>query len=172
MTVQRYLCSTTICATKSCYPESAGNHSKTARMWPPKLFSLLSWRLTPVQPHVGGVSVVNISAPTHPTHSSVGDGKVLVRAGQGHSRELSKSPTTIWGTSEDIWASVHGPWTGWPAQGWLFLEGWGFSFLPHPCSRPQERGGICPPGWLNKICSAPEGACLTTFGKYHRFSAS
>lgn len=46
----------------------------------------------------------------YPTHHW--DGKALVKAGQGHSRELSKLPTTIWATSEAIWASVHGPWAG------------------------------------------------------------
>lgn len=81
-------------------------------MRPPKLSSLLSWRLTPVQSLVGGVSVVKASAPLliHPTHQW--DGKVLVKAGQGHSRELSKPPITIWATSEDLWASLHGHWAG------------------------------------------------------------
>lgn len=70
--VQPYLCSATICTTRSCYPESGGNHSKTAGMCTPKLFSFLSWWLTPVQPHVGGVSLVKIPAPTYLSYSSVG----------------------------------------------------------------------------------------------------
>lgn len=64
-----------------------------------------------MQPHVGGsVSAVKAPATTHP--GGQWDGKELVKSGQGHCREFSNPPITIWATSEDIWASVYGPRAG------------------------------------------------------------
>lgn len=107
---------TTMCLPKSCCLEFGAIAPLGAIQWigcgpqssPPfypgdsllcNLSSVVSLWLRPLPPLL-----------IHPTHQW--DGKVLVKAGQGHSRELSKPPITIWATSEDLWASLHGHWSG------------------------------------------------------------
>lgn len=135
--VQPYLCSTTICTSKSCYPESGGDHSKTAGMWTQKLFSLLSWRLTPLQSHVGGVSVVKFPAPTHPSYSSVG----WESAGEGRTGSLQGALQTSY--HYFVYFRGHLGFCPWPTgrvtcTGLTFLRGVGIFISAPPLSMPTR----------------------------------
>ena len=93
--------------------------------------------------------------------------EALVKVGQDHSRELAlRSRKAIWATSEDIWASDYGLWEECPALGRVFLEGWGFSLLPHPHPYLRERDAASAhqPGLMGIVLPL-EGDCLTKFEK-------